>query len=102
MRISDWSSDVCSSDLPALANAFEDDVGLPAGRRAEFLGKTGAGERKARGAHSSGAFLLVAVEVGNDHRARHEPPRPAGEERKSVRVGKEGASTCRSRGLPAH
>src|SRR3546814_4365298 len=33
MRISDWSSDVCSSDLRGLAEAIEDDVGALGGQR---------------------------------------------------------------------
>src|SRR3546814_1835322 len=72
MRISDWSSDVCSSDLPRLQ---EPDVG-DYGR--------GATARKARWRRSR------AAETCRDDRS---------EER---RVGKECVSTCRSRWSPYH
>src|SRR3546814_12861725 len=44
MRISDWSSDVCSSDLPKAANHVPagDDAPLPITRR--FVGTDAAGE----------------------------------------------------------
>src|SRR3546814_3367090 len=90
MRISDWSSDVCSSDLPR-------------GREAQRLQRIGAvhpdrdhrqfeAEREAR-------ELGLAVDdrldghvdlVRADHRS---------EERS---VGKEGVSTCRCRWSPSH
>src|SRR3546814_8611909 len=35
MRISDWSSDVCSSDLPAIADALDGE--LPAGEQVDLL-----------------------------------------------------------------
>src|SRR3546814_6804406 len=88
MRISDWSSDVCSSDLPAppLADRRE-------GRRDEIpvlllqhpmpvggLVERPAGIRRRRRL----ALLALALAV----------PVPRSEER---RVGKECVSTCRSR-----
>src|SRR3546814_8986997 len=80
MRISDWSSDVCSSDL----------VGV--GRQA-VLG----GDRQH--AHS---FRLMEegggiVEPGHHLAAEHRGDRGRSEER---RVGKECVSTCRSRWSP--
>src|SRR3546814_20537401 len=120
MRISDWSSDVCSSDLarfrkhahPFKAHRIEpfEDVAILAVLRqtAVFLHET-----------------LDVLEAGNDpllkrrertHRLRrrinakfgqqlaiaqlsHCPPLWREEER---RVGKEGVSTCRSRWSPEH
>src|SRR3546814_6857597 len=81
MRISDWSSDVCSSDLDQVLVAHGDarrverrDIGLP--------GREGA-----------------AVQPGRPFEAgeRRHPGRS--EER---RVGKECVSTCRSRWSPYH
>src|SRR3546814_1582419 len=80
MRISDWSSDVCSSDLPrpraAMSEAWRD-LGTP---------------------RADGVLLI------GDHASAHVPPDidlgiDRSEER---RVGKECVSTCRSRGSPYH
>src|SRR3546814_18541090 len=109
MRISDWSSDVCSSDLfdrslsrhrPALLGyvvrnwcviAQELSTGPPVrgvDRRAlvEFAGRIEA-EEPAVGA---GLELIAGTRVIDRHRS---------EER---RVGKECVSTCRSRWSPSH
>src|SRR3546814_14699426 len=94
MRISDWSSDVCSSDLIAVAAAGgEAEVGgargdlqrepLPAagtvgksGHRDTVLQRTAAGG----GEHGTAAAITVAVVVRSEER----------------RVGKECVSTFRS------
>src|SRR3546814_3995960 len=88
MRISDWSSDVCSSDLAALAALA---------RR----GETGEGERVdvamldvsvAALANQEMNYLVsgaTPTRKGNKH--------PRSEEQ---RVGKEGGSTCRYRWSP--
>src|SRR3546814_13223893 len=80
MRIGDWSSDVCSSDL-----LFEPFEPAPVDRLAEVLY----------------ARVLIAVEQHAFLGASEQPrlARPAGrsEER---RVGKECLSTCRSRWVP--
>src|SRR3546814_2548218 len=76
MRISDWSSDVCSSDLPVLRN----------------------GQRRRRREHRdafgqplcAGCRHVFEIEGRDVHRS---------EER---RVGKECVSTCRSRWSPYH
>src|SRR3546814_4863720 len=72
MRISDWSSDVCSSDLI--------DKSLPNSRN-------GAGERGL-------GVPSIAPRTGSRRLATHRS-----EER---RVGKESVSTCRSRWSPYH
>src|SRR3546814_4007452 len=83
MRISDWSSDVCSSDLPMIAE-------LPGGGRAdEILVDVGPGLRP-----RAQAVLPPARRPGG-----RDPRRPRSEER---RVGKECVSTCRSRWSPYH
>src|SRR3546814_1896304 len=87
MRISDWSSDVCSSDLharrvhaPLALEVLETDGGVE--------DRLGLGIRLDEGAELG--RLLVARVLAVEHRS---------EER---RVGKECVSTCRSRWSPYH
>src|SRR3546814_5684630 len=77
MRISDWSSDVCSSDLPKDVPIAVGNGGKPfvEGHRVDFS------------LSHSGARAVVAM------------TRDRSEER---RVGKECVSTCRSRWSPYH
>src|SRR3546814_13107532 len=98
MRISDWSSDVCSSDLLQIPCRLLSDLGA-AGKKFAFV----SGERGFDVIRSvdkgSGKFCTV---VHGQIRAlaregRHEMGRS--EER---RVGKECVSTCRSRWSPYH
>src|SRR3546814_4274304 len=79
MRISDWSSDVCSSDL---LSGLHDASGFP--DEAACL----------RGALPTGAPACPARDVGE----RIGPFRPVRSEER--RVGKECVSTCRSRWSP--
>src|SRR3546814_1384021 len=83
MRISDWSSDVCSSDLRL-------DLGI--GRHGIDALLAAGAEQLQRGIH----MQLRGVEF-RDRRAAHQVARS--EER---RVGKECVSTCRSRWSPYH
>src|SRR3546814_20784389 len=104
MRISDWSSDVCSSDLAGRCVAFVyDDAALvgklqdPAWKDYEMPLKTiddvpwmiavKPGEKR---------FQTLMSEMIKDW---HGSGRIRSEER---RVGKECVSTCRTRGLPRH
>src|SRR3546814_6477259 len=90
MRISDWSSDVCSSDLPLPEELLDG-----AGAVAQLL----AHRREARGLH-------------REHEVVRRRRRPFGEARRleaavigrseERRVGKECVSTCRSRWSPYH
>src|SRR3546814_8092921 len=88
VRISDWSSDVCSSDLKWL-------------RRERNFGKSRVGENSIRScsilprSRSATARMLSLGRRGVVRR-RHQP---RSEER---RVGKECVSTCRSRWSPYH
>src|SRR3546814_8928159 len=81
MRISDWSSDVCSSDLPARSARGS------AGLRSPDLDQL-----RGWGA----AATAVGCRVVEDPRSS---AHPRSEER---RVGKECVSTCRSRWSPYH
>src|SRR3546814_12147040 len=96
MRISDWSSDVCSSDLTGERRAGAHYTPPEVSRRvaAMALGGPGAGARRVVGMSCGGGALLLAagdalVAAGAD---------PRSEER---RVGKECFSTCRSRWSPS-
>src|SRR3546814_13350276 len=114
MRISDWSSDVCSSDLGADLVAADSRVVGSGARELGITAEVGAGE-----AGEPGRPVLTGQRVGElvadvprgEHRA--EPTdgeeglrlllgpvlRERSEER---RVGKECVSTCRSRWSPDH
>src|SRR3546814_20028278 len=105
MRISDWSSDVCSSDLPtrrrdAPTDSVAADDGLPPLPGSEEVpansgaGTDGLGESSANDAFTGGDQPAS----GRRHR-RQRTPEPRSEER---RVGKECVSTCRSRWSPNH
>src|SRR3546814_12303548 len=113
MRISDWSSDVCSSDL----------LGMDVEHRFDLFGAQGAGGGDhALGLAAAEPEAAVGVEVAevahavddagtsarcaraltptlSRKRERGQKPSPRSEER---RVGKECVSTCRSRWSPYH
>src|SRR3546814_14768712 len=112
MRISDWSSDVCSSDLGVLIALFHDAGYI---RRRGDSAANGA-EFTLTHVHRSGEFLrdyLPTIGYGRDaakarqivHFTGYEialdqiQVRDRSEER---RVGKECVSTCRSRWSPYH
>src|SRR3546814_5473340 len=93
LRISDWSSDVCSSDLTLCEGSNYGGLDHSRysgddGKLAIVTGATGGlGLETALGLAGAGAEVVLA---GRN---------PRSEER---RAGKEGGSTCRSRGQPAH
>src|SRR3546814_7955685 len=91
MRISDWSSDVCSSDLLQSGAKAEPACGFDEDIYVDRTGDVVIGHE------------LVNAEVGNiRHRGDHATPRPVSARRRSEerRVGKECVSTCRSRWSP--
>src|SRR3546814_11818196 len=100
MRISDWSSDVCSSDLRSFSPN-----GVPTADVVEYYRRRAA----------SGVGLIITEGTTVGHAAANgypHVPRFYGEDAlagwKAVvrseerRVGKECVSTCRSRWLPYH
>src|SRR3546814_14172009 len=92
MRISDWSSDVCSSDLAHVVGGGVDVAGQALQLDADRQAALQFGQQVARLGHREGA--------GRDEQDMvcfYSPVRS--EER---RVGKECVSTCRSRGSPYH
>src|SRR3546814_14185456 len=110
MRISDWSSDVCSSDLPRRA-AFRvyrtphplELVDRDAGRRGDFLGRNPvvlAVEAEVHAVVGEGEVeLLLGLGHGEGVGGGGAGADLRSEER---RVGKECVSTCRSRWSPYH
>src|SRR3546814_15886730 len=110
MRISDWSSDVCSSDLriAVAINARLDiilDLRLQIGTE-DIEGEFG--NRLPRDAAVDAIFVdaaKVAIQVAIGHRiiGRGQAIVVLGEPRSEERrVGKECVRTCRSRGSPYH
>src|SRR3546814_4147960 len=114
MRISDWSSDVCPSDLQPGLEAGLDQLGDRRARhqRARVADEAQAGEPGLTGQVGRRDALLDPAQEQRQHsfllRQRHArlPVSRAkvvrqvrSEER---RVGKEGVSTCRSRWSPYH
>src|SRR3546814_16776424 len=95
MRISDWSSDVCSSDLPAADAAVEKGAARLAMAHVVEAHEAAA----ARHGHGLQRQRLGAGHVGLEAAAEQDAGLARSEER---RVGKEGVSTCRSRWSPYH
>src|SRR3546814_14405528 len=112
MRISDWSSDVCSSDLHAIDEADEREAVDPDDRQREFLAaEPGDGAARAFPALETLGDLaehdvprlvpegvvdrLEAIDVDQQQRGGRIGGRS--EER---RVGQEGVRTCRFWGAP--
>src|SRR3546814_20499141 len=98
MRISDWSSDVCSSDLEnagAIAGLIACHLasGDVAGAREMFDGL----DDKMR---ADPAFASVAAQLALQEQAADAGELPVRSTKR--RVGKEGVSTCRSRWQPDH
>src|SRR3546814_15350307 len=99
MRISDWSSDVCSSDLPkALAVAAKATVmrelGLPAPRVLAVESHAVGANWQAGGGWTDGRHRLGTSpekDIGFPYRSNRSEER---------RVGQEGVNTCRSRWSP--
>src|SRR3546814_17029848 len=92
MRISDWSSDVCSSDLPAVAVHLVGHCEEDAHQLVNRLGKAIVGiVGAAQHALGDSVFLVApGIASGLVHRSE------------ARRVGKECVSTCRSRWSPYH
>src|SRR3546814_15285880 len=109
MRISDWSSDVCSSDLPfarpvhraaetaELAGDLAATFTLPF---PDLVDELFAGE--------VGALLLLLAQLALDHHLRRDARMVHADDPQRIlrseerRVGKECVSTCRSRWSPYH
>src|SRR3546814_17395703 len=104
MRISDWSSDVCSSDLRVDAARF---VAARIGHVDQIIGRDLVIEHRAAGEPLEGDIMLgirleagragIVIEAGIVERVLEIRGAIRSEER---RVGKECVGTCRSRWSP--
>src|SRR3546814_19037379 len=92
MRISDWSSDVCSSDLKAIAN-FKLREGMGIGAKVTL--------RRERMYEFLDRLVMVALPRVRDFRGLSGKSFD-GNRSEERRVGKECVSTCRSRWSPYH
>src|SRR3546814_19055279 len=97
MRISDWSSDVCSSDL------LGGDAAAVALAQAVVVIKTGVADPCRRTSTASAAHrTLRAVQYDTQERRRQRVTAVVAGRSEERRVGKECVSTCRSRWSPYH
>src|SRR3546814_11570549 len=103
MRISDWSSDVCSSDLEAGGRLL-----APHRRRRRARRPPGGGDRSPQPAGPALVRALRAqlrteltLTLRNKESLLLTLGIPVGLRSDERRVGKEWVSTCRSRGCPA-
>src|SRR3546814_19621262 len=98
MRISDWSSDVCSSDLVGLQRG-----GLAAGvEMADAGAAAGVVVERVLGAVVVAAELRGDVDAVGWRPGQLRAPYLLHVRSEERRVGKEGVSTCRSRWSPYH
>src|SRR3546814_18650021 len=96
MRISDWSSDVCSSDFPALGEYCYSAV-MPAA--ADIMPPPKLASRTIA-AGNGWLFRDILCTAGPADRAFEERPDSASISSEERRGGKECVSTCRSRWSP--
>src|SRR3546814_13436988 len=94
MRISDWSSDVCSSDLSGRLR-----VGQPVAQATEAAPVVRRRQAHAPGERAAEVARILVAAFGGDRLDRQARGLQRSEER---RVGKECVSTCRSRWSPYH
>src|SRR3546814_16064282 len=98
MRISDWSSDVCSSDLRPLTEGpfyampiYPGDIGTNGGLRTDD---------KARVVDGGGKPIAGLYAIGNNAASAMGESYPGAGRSEERRGGKECVSTCRSRWSP--
>src|SRR3546814_12101291 len=99
MRISDWSSDVCSSDLHHLGGGLEPDAAALA-QRIGGAALPVHGVRLVDLTEPSRKDSLMTAEREFTTGRRSTAPRTASDRSEERRVGKEGVSTGRSRWSP--
>src|SRR3546814_18641856 len=107
MRISDWSSDVCSSDLAGFTDGIGHDDGLAGRLGLDEHGRVLLDRRALAGAEAERGFGLrggAHLDRALDKMDDWPPPRQIDLEDRSEerRVGKECVSTCRSGWSPYH
>src|SRR3546814_16134964 len=97
MRISDWSSDVCSSDLPGF-QGLQAVALLPQALLRRY--QQGHGTIKPQAATLQQALLLRGQRRTKAGKLVHAIDTATATRSEERRVGKEGVSTCRSRWSP--
>src|SRR3546814_13598475 len=111
MRISDWSSDVCSSDLHAIHHGSQRGLRVPGDFDLQRGGAVGAQPLRQPVRHGGdlGLFVVLAFVVVSGFAFAAETLPQAfqraqrlGFRSEERRVGKEGVSTCSSRWSPYH
>src|SRR3546814_12061913 len=100
MRISDWSSDVCSSDL---FRVEDDGPGIPEDEIEAMLEPFKRGEAsRSRETGGAGLGLTLARAIAEQHGGSLHLANRRAARSEERRVGKECVSTCRSRWSPYH
>src|SRR3546814_20566546 len=95
MRISDWSSDVCSSDLTAVNHRVTDfDAGGPS------VGENASGLAREQRDQGGDQLLIGLVEQQGRGQLALKTADKMCDRSEERRVGKECVSTCRSRWSP--
>src|SRR3546814_4217268 len=92
LRISDWSSDVCSSDLPPPGQAQLEAIVL--------IGDAKAGANRIEPVGGQGWVLVAVGQVEHAGTEQRPVARESDARSEERRVGKECVSTCRSRWWP--
>src|SRR3546814_5580137 len=103
MRISDWSSDVCSSDLAAAERTAEwttDYFNTPPEKEKKKMSKGAKTALGILGAIILGKAIHEATDDDDDDDDRRRSPPTSPERSEERRVGKECVSTCSSRWSP--
>src|SRR3546814_14238301 len=100
MRISDWSSDVCSSDLDEQLRHDDEDVEKPHVDAELCLRQAGGEDRIGHGEHRGPED--ADEDLADDQARRIAQHEEAGIRSEERRVGKECVSTCRSRWSTYH
>src|SRR3546814_7825408 len=92
MRISDWSSDVCSSDLASPQQHWRAQAGATSPHGGGLCDQV----------RGSPAVLSRPIALARGHSSRRPDATAAAVRSEERRVGKECVSTCRSRWSPYH
>src|SRR3546814_18657134 len=104
MRISDWSSDVCSSDLPPFVRAKHAPVDrhLQRVKLSPIQPKRAVMVAVARDRQDGGDARACGIKLERKRNVGNKPVRRAIIRSEERRVGKECVSTCRSSWRPYH
>src|SRR3546814_15487837 len=107
MRISDWSSDVCSSDLAERCDIYTDVDGVYTTdprivAKARKLDRITYEEMLEMASQGAKVLQTRSVEMAMKHHVRIQVRSSFEERSEERRVGKECVGTCRSRWSPYH